>query len=623
MPEGKIEFIQFHLPSLKDGHYQITVEQKIAANGIPNNTSFSTTKYFQVAGERFRLKPTDIHAVFPPDGNLGEYSNVLPQIILKRSTLPWERVAENEDKENQGVPWLALLLFNEEEKPTPQIITLGELQTKNCGYSVSENKPDDNEKITIIEVKKDILEKIMPSTDELALMAHVRQRDEAAEVAVLMTNRLPEKGSMSTMHLVSVENRYTTGTFDYKNDEPICLVSLKSWNFSCLNKKYNFDKLLTHLNQVPSTLRLPKNNNPEAEKYLAMGYVPLSHALRQGKKTVSWYHGPLITGQNLTDDLTLPIRAADQLVRYNPSNGLFDISYAAAWELGRLLALQSKSFSINLYNWKRTHVQQIKQEEQQLIYPYLPPPNKSSTSQLLKSIENWFNGLSLLKGIPFNYLVPDETMLPTESLRFFYVDPLWVACLLDGAFSIGRVITSDHQQDSAHSKNPATNPFKDEIVTGFLLRSEVVAGWPDLQVDAYDKIDKSNDVIPDADKLPRLRMDRLSPDVLLCLFKGEVKMVDIHEKPEALHFGFDVNENNQLYKELRNSKGEEQENLEINNVPWHNKDERVVDISTLANDIKTTLAKKPITFKDGFTSAQFALEMIEGVEKVRFGGQNS
>jgi hypothetical protein len=30
---------------------------------------------------------------FPPDGSLGEHSNVLPHIILNRSTLPWERPA--------------------------------------------------------------------------------------------------------------------------------------------------------------------------------------------------------------------------------------------------------------------------------------------------------------------------------------------------------------------------------------------------------------------------------------------------------------------------------------------------------------------------------------------------
>ena len=54
--------------------------------------------------------------MFPPPGSLGEHSNVLPHIILKRSTLPWERQADPGDK---NVPWLALLLFEEEEIQDP------------------------------------------------------------------------------------------------------------------------------------------------------------------------------------------------------------------------------------------------------------------------------------------------------------------------------------------------------------------------------------------------------------------------------------------------------------------------------------------------------------------------
>ncbi len=37
--------------------------------------------------------------------------------------------------------------------------------------------------------------------------------------------------------------------------------------------------------------------------------------------------------------------------------------------------------------------------------------------------------LRLLEGVPFNYLVPDATMLPLESIRFFYVDRNWLDAL--------------------------------------------------------------------------------------------------------------------------------------------------------------------------------------------------
>jgi hypothetical protein len=685
----KLEFIQYHQPALRNGNYQITVQQQIQCVKIQENNAFSITRTFSVSGERFELKPTDIHAVFPPNGGLGEHSNVLPHIIINRSTLPWERQA---DANNQ--PWLALLLFEEEEKPEPKIITIKTLKDINS-YSAKfpifylENGQHEDDKLIVIDVKKELLYKILPITDDLEYLAHVRQgTDEQGnllsdELAVIIGNRLPKKDSINTVHLVSLEGRYNANGFNFqeaKDDDYIRLVSLKSWSFACVDEKQSFKRLLTHLNRgkylfsinsleltsdlnskkidnllplftsqkyplsnptiqvdeagilwrildrdnqqysveklgdrldiyrrEPSIFRLPKTDNAEAEKYLSMGYIPLPHFFREGSKTFSWYHSPLIPGKTPTDTITLPIRVADELVRYNPNNGIFDVSYAAAWELGRLLALQSKSFSISLYNWKRAHKQgQIIQETES----HLPFDNQPNT-ELPDEISSWFNNLSLLKGIPFNYLVPDEQMLPIESIRFFCIDSLWIECLLDGAFSIGRVTTSDHTDDINHNKNntsPAVNPH--EIVTGFLLRSDVVAGWPGLLVDGYSKVVNNDDSTSDKDKLELLRMDRLSANVLICLFKGEVKTVDIHQKPETLHFGLDSDDgNNTFRKEFRDGSTP----LPIDSTLWKEQSTRVINITELAKSIKNKLYNNST-----FTSAQFALEMIEGVEKVRF-----
>ena len=57
-----------------------------------------------------------------------------------------------------------------------------------------------------------------------------------------------------------------------------------------------------------------------------------------------------------------------------------------------------------------------------------------------QTLVDWLTRLGLLEGVPFNYLVPDEAMLPPESLRFFYLDPNWTSALLDGAMSIGAVV---------------------------------------------------------------------------------------------------------------------------------------------------------------------------------------
>jgi len=754
LPTGKIEFLQYHQPGLKDGEYKITVTQNVEGSKITSNNQFTTNeKKFFVAGERFHLNPRDIHAVFPPAGSLGEHSNVLPHIIFNRSTLPWERMAA--DTTNENAPWLALLLFEEDEiegvinkdefnaqldysddkdavwnqllskkwiealidnyarilpkseqQPldspyddlkkqlnsllsVPRIITLNELTTASTNVLkwptlILERGQKSTDKVSIIDVKWETLQKIIPTKEELAWLSHVRQgtdKDDKLigdELAIIIANRLPAKGKSRTVHLVSVEKRYNTNSFNSQNAQPtdyIRLVSLKNWRFACSDDraykitdktlaqltavsaklvslknqeivgtkkfltelaknletseleqykslilkfafygKQTFKGLLTHLNRTPNTLRLPTNQNPDAENYLKNGYLPLPHYMRQGARTVSWYHGPLATGEHTTD-ITLPVRAADQLVRYNPTNGLFDVSYAAAWELGRLLALQNKGFSVSLYQWKRSHVQQLRKSEAETIHapPHLPINPTTNSTQLPKSIETWFNDLHLLKGVPFNYIVPNEPMLPKESIRFFWMDNLWMECLLDGAFSIGRVTTSDYQRDQAHQTSPATLPHNK--VTGFLLRSDVVAGWPGLQVDAYKEIVNDESSVPDSDKLKLLRMDRLSANVLLCLFKGEAKTVDIHQKPETLHFGLDVcdGNGNHFCKTLRNNRGE-QEEKEINSIPWKDENAKVIDINNLAQEIKT----QPEWQGKNFTSAQFALEMIEGVEKVRF-----
>lgn len=614
----KIEFIQYHQPALKDGDYEITIQQEIKGGEITTDNSFQITRKFSVGAERFDLKPTDIHAVFPPDGSLGEHSNVLPHIILNRSTLPWERQSISN---NNNTTWLALLLFEETENPESKIITLEILKDINSytakfpNFTLESGQYKDD-KVIIIDVQKQLLEKILPTKEDLTYLAHVRQgTDEQGkligdELAVIICNRLPQKSGRSIVHLVSLEGRYNNNGFDFqgaRDNDKIRLVSLKSWSFSCIDEKQSFQGLLTHLNREPSTLRLPQVNNTEAEKYLSMGYVPLPHFLRQGGKTFSWYHSPLITGNNPNNNITLPIRTADELIIYNPDNGMFDVSYSAAWELGRLLALQSKNLSVSLYNWKRTHRQNI-----QNIETHLPGYNQPNT-ELPESIYNWFEDLSLLKGVPFNYLVPDELMLPVESIRFFYLDSLWIECLLDGAFSIGRVTTSDHKHDQENKTNLAVNNYP--TVTGFLLRSDVVSGWPGLLVDGYNEVVNNDQPVDEDKKIELLRMERLSANVLICLFKGEIKTVDIHQKPETLHFGLDWDdENKTFYKKLKNLDGQ-QIDKKVDNIPWKDSEKRVIDINSLTNRIK-----EQVDNSSSFTSAQLALEMIEGVEKVRFIG---
>ncbi|MGH9766640.1 MAG: hypothetical protein ACREAB_04330, partial [Blastocatellia bacterium] len=281
-----------------------------------------------------------------------------------------------------------------------------------------------------------------------------------------------------------------------------------------------------------------------------------------------------------------------------------------AWELGRLLALRSKPFSVGLYNWKRAHALCLKRAEQRLLHPHLPAYEPATQAEEIPDeIANWFRDLSELRGVPFNYLAPDERALPPESIRFFQLDSAWIDCLLDGAFSIGRVTGAAHEQDGGHETSPAANPHG--RVTGFLLRSDAVSGWPGLLVDAYDSNDRN---MP----LKTLRMERLSDNVLICLFAGEAKIVEFHLRPETVHFGLDPNETAGYSKTLRDSQGMVKDHLKVPLIPWRQETKRVVDIAGLARAIETALdgeTRSRLRIPP-ITSAQFALQMVEGVVKV-------
>ena len=112
-------------------------------------------------------------------------------------------------------------------------------------------------------------------------------------------------------------------------------------------------------------------------------------------------------------------------------------------------------------------------------------------------------------------------------------------------------------------------------------------------------------------KLPLLRMARLSANVLICLFEDIVQTVDLHLKPETLHFGLDKPKGGKFRKELRSLSGKEAP-LPIEDIPWKEEGKRVIKISALAAAIQSAIKPEP------FSAAEFAAQMIEGTAKVRF-----
>jgi hypothetical protein len=51
-------------------------------------------------------------------------------------------------------------------------------------------------------------------------------------------------------------------------------------------------------------------------------------------------------------------------------------------------------------------------------------------------IQGWITNKLFLDGIPMQYLIVDPSHLPMEKMRYFYIDPNWLDCLIDGALSV-------------------------------------------------------------------------------------------------------------------------------------------------------------------------------------------
>lgn len=603
--DKSVRFIESHHVALAAGEYDISLHQSLKVDGQAQGP-FDATRKIAVFGERFALKDDDIFTVFPPQGSTGDHAHVLPHLTLTRSTLPWERQA---DPAAPKLGWLALLVFHDFEAPDIQSLTLADLAGPNMPDLHLEEiwqKPGDP--VNVIDVPADLFDQIAPRFGDLAYLSHARQTLEndapyGPEFATVIANRLPKPGGTTTVHLVSFENRLKDGTFIAEPNAPVRLVTLRNWTFSCPPLGRDFAAMVQAL-RAENGFSLPSGpmDTDLARARKADGYVLLPHDLTTGERSLSWYRGPLVGAKHPDTPTHMPsILEADALYAMDTASGVMDVSYGAAWQLGRLMAIQDQAFSTRLYSWKRTqrHARNALQSGQ--IFNALFPDRhaRHDDDGAGQFVLNWLEKLATLENVPFNYLVPGEAMLPQESLRIFHLDWMWIEYLLDGAFSIGRVMEADQISDDAHKASGAVAAHRDLV--GVMIRSDIVADWPGLCVDGGRG----------RDTIQPVRFERLAPNVLIVLFDQEVDHIDLHLAPESLHFGF-VRKAGAGYEAHLRIDGKT--TPQTADAVWHNAGLRIIDIASFAED----LGKKLGQSSGAFSAADFALQMINGAPSIRF-----
>jgi len=237
-------YLDYHKPTLEDGKYTVEVSQavKITDETVAASDISPQEFTFHVEGPRFDLDPSLIHSSYPPKGGKGDYQAVLPNLVLERSTLPWERLPFDRQADDCSASWLYLLLIDETEEMKVEEKNNSPLASISSYFSFdmvgNPPKPDLSRSpstINYLLVDAALAQGIIPANlTELEYLSYASLNDAREEMAVVLSNRLPRPGRNSTLYLISLENNFSdTQTFTGISDGKGNLVFpyLYKWKF--------------------------------------------------------------------------------------------------------------------------------------------------------------------------------------------------------------------------------------------------------------------------------------------------------------------------------------------------------------------------------------------------------
>ena len=395
-PEVVLTLVDAFVPQLTAGKYVLTATQTLHVETDPNkfeDVRTSALKTFYVSAPRFNLAPDEIYSRYPADGHRGAYHRTLPHVVCRRKALPWERPlvpggSPPVDAKSAPEPWMALLLFDADELPEGAFHTCSfqqmveppagvrgpdiELAPWEKDDAAADPANQQAKRCTALDIPTGLFRKVAPHRAELPYLTHARlvathDKEDILGVgdgwfSVVFANRLPAEKKRNVAVLVSLEGHgelIGDTECDTTQADKIRLAVLQKWEF--VSEGPTFEERVANLHRGKDPwLRVPPDaataGSAPVRTALDLGYVPMQHRLRHGDRTVSWYRGPLVPVAAPAATGIAIFANADEALQYDPDTGLFDASYAAAWQLGRLLALQSPEFARTLFHSESGYV---------------------------------------------------------------------------------------------------------------------------------------------------------------------------------------------------------------------------------------------------------------------------
>jgi len=267
-------------------------------------------------------------------------------------------------------------------------------------------------------------------------------------------------------------------------------------------------------------------------------------------------------------------------------------------------------------------------------------------------MESFLAHIRLLVGVPFEYLIPDDRLLPPESIRFFYIDRSWTDRLVDGALAVGQI----GSRESAHYRARATGLHQlldqgermvrslqrkvdfdrakaasdadrraADVVTGFILRSSAVKNWPHMDVRAYDRTIAepyhAADAGVAAHQLKTLRIELLASSVMIALFEREPQMVILEEPHHGVQFGI-RRVGQTLTVPLRDGRGSQirvGDNSVPVTVPMRSRHAGVVRVKALRDALQAARVAHPAAVNQTGSGA-FAISVLDPPWRQHFEG---
>jgi len=415
---GEMRLHDYILPPLSAGRYRLQVETEVKVDGAAQPLD-DQQAYFDIDGPRFALAPTEVAGLFPPRNGHGPFDEAIPHLALGRRTLPWERpfaaariTVDNTPLNMNGtpIPWMALLVFEDSECVVEVKQKIG---VKLPAAVVTRLGVPTDLLVDTVTAERGLVRDLMPAYEELALLAHVREvnvddrelaaGDSDGYFAVIMGNRIPQRGKKYRCCLVSIEERTdivpavapawatslpdppAVGGLFFENADELfntagtrketqyvdkqaklggkfgtgivkgpkaqvvqfdSLVLLHTWTFECEGVA-SFRAIMQSVDV--GMMGKPSNGGPQLTD---TGHLRVDMIDRAGAPERVFYRGPLAP-HPLTRDVNGPYHSADQARRVAPDVGAEDISYACAFEVGRLLAAADARLAQELMRWRR------------------------------------------------------------------------------------------------------------------------------------------------------------------------------------------------------------------------------------------------------------------------------